>query len=143
MLFFGRGFNHCTCLFIGCLSELVDWWRHLQALVEDSPLALQADVLGPSDKPGQVTLGLDVLPCSYTAHLSHGKQTYSSHQTTLTAHIWTGHLDGMAQEICVITANSYRLLTMPSTIIPLFCPNPTPASAGSLQISHVIHLSQY
>jgi len=38
-------------------GELVDAGRHLQALLEDGPLALKADVLGPSDVAAQITLG--------------------------------------------------------------------------------------
>jgi hypothetical protein len=40
--------------------ELGNAWWDLQALHKDSLLALDADVLGPSDKAGQVSLGLDV-----------------------------------------------------------------------------------
>ena len=53
-----------TCLPVQGLGELVDAWWHLQPLHEDSPLPLEADVLGPSHEPAQVTLGLDVLACN-------------------------------------------------------------------------------
>ena len=52
-----------TCLPVKCLSELVDWWRNLQALHQNCLLALQTDVLWPSHKATQVTLWLDVLAC--------------------------------------------------------------------------------
>jgi len=41
-------------------AELGNAWRDLETLHKDSLLALNADVLGPSDKAGQVSLGLDV-----------------------------------------------------------------------------------
>lgn len=47
--------------FVKSLAELVDWWRNLQALLQNSLLALHTDVLGPFDETGQVTFGLDVL----------------------------------------------------------------------------------
>ena len=40
-------------------AELVNAGGHLQALLEKSPLALDADVLGPPDKAPEVPLGLD------------------------------------------------------------------------------------
>lgn len=45
------------------VRELGDGRGHLEALVEDDLLALQADVFGPLDEAGQVTDGLDVLAC--------------------------------------------------------------------------------
>lgn len=50
-----------TCLTVQSLTELVDWWGDLQTLDEDSLLALEADVLGPADKPAEIPLGLDIL----------------------------------------------------------------------------------
>lgn len=50
-----------TCLAVQGLGELVNGRRHLQAFVEDGPLALQPDVAWPFHKPGEVTLGLDIL----------------------------------------------------------------------------------
>ena len=41
--------------------ELVDWRGDLQPLLEDSLLALEPDVLGPSDESAQVPGWLDVL----------------------------------------------------------------------------------
>ena len=40
--------------------ELGNAWWDLQALHKDSLLTLNADVLGPSDEAGKVSLGLDV-----------------------------------------------------------------------------------
>lgn len=42
------------------LAELVDHWWDLQALLEDGALALEADIFGPLDEAGQITLWLDV-----------------------------------------------------------------------------------
>jgi len=42
------------------LSELVDGGGHLQSGEENSLLSLNTDVLGPLDKSGEITLGLDV-----------------------------------------------------------------------------------
>lgn len=53
-----------TCLTVQSLTELVDWWGDLQALEQDSLLALEADVLGPADKPAEIPLGLNVLTCT-------------------------------------------------------------------------------
>lgn len=50
-----------TCLTVQGLGELVDGRRHLEAFVEDGPLALQPNVAWPFHKPGEVTLGLDIL----------------------------------------------------------------------------------
>lgn len=43
------------------LGELMDWWWHLQTLLENGLLALDADVLGPSNETRQIALGLNVL----------------------------------------------------------------------------------
>ena len=43
------------------VRELGDGRRSFQALVEDNPLALEANVLGPLDKASQILLGLDIL----------------------------------------------------------------------------------
>merc|ERR1719476_1306448 len=43
------------------LVELVDWRRNLKPGLEDSLLALQADVLGPFDESGEIPLRLDGL----------------------------------------------------------------------------------
>merc|ERR1712025_504703 len=48
-------------LLVQALAELVDHWRHLESLLEDGLLSLEADVLGPSDESRQVTFRLDVL----------------------------------------------------------------------------------
>ncbi|RUS74546.1 hypothetical protein EGW08_017694, partial [Elysia chlorotica] len=50
-----------TRLPVKSLCELVDGRRDLQTLVKDSPLSLQANVLGPSHKTAEVTLWLDIL----------------------------------------------------------------------------------
>merc|ERR1712117_342575 len=49
------------CLSVKGLVDLVDWRGFLQALEENSLLALKTDVLGPCHKTAQVTLGLDIL----------------------------------------------------------------------------------
>lgn len=41
-------------------SELGNRRRHLQALVQEALLALEADVLGPAHETGQIALRLDV-----------------------------------------------------------------------------------
>lgn len=45
------------------LGELVDRGRNLQTLLQDGSLALQADVRGPLDEAGKITLGLNSLTC--------------------------------------------------------------------------------
>lgn len=49
-----------TGVLVESLGELVQGWGNLQALKEDSLLALEADVLGPLDVAGQVTLGGEI-----------------------------------------------------------------------------------
>lgn len=46
------------------VGELGDRGGHLQALVKDNLLALEADILGPLDEAREVTRGLDVLACN-------------------------------------------------------------------------------
>merc|ERR1719266_1450027 len=54
--------EHLSCaLPIQGSVELIEGRRDLQAGLEDRLLSLQADILWPSDKPAQVTLGLNVL----------------------------------------------------------------------------------
>lgn len=48
-------------LLVQRLRELVDWWRDLQALLQDGLVALDADVLRPSHESRQIALGLNVL----------------------------------------------------------------------------------
>lgn len=48
-------------LLVRGLGELVYGWWHLQTLLKHGLVALNADVLGPTHKPGQVTAGLNVL----------------------------------------------------------------------------------
>lgn len=50
-----------TCLAVQSLRELVNGRRHLQAFVEDGPLALQPDVAWPFHKPSEIALRLDIL----------------------------------------------------------------------------------
>ncbi len=45
------------------MSELSNGGRDLEALVQDDLLALKANVFGPFDEAGQVSLGLDILTC--------------------------------------------------------------------------------
>lgn len=54
-------FSGRTSLAVQRLRELVDGRGHLESLVQDGTLALQADVAWPFNEPGQVPLGLDVL----------------------------------------------------------------------------------
>jgi hypothetical protein len=42
-------------------SELIDWRRDLQALLQDGLLTLQADVLRPLHEASEVALVLDIL----------------------------------------------------------------------------------
>ena len=46
------------------LGELVDCRRDLEAVLQHAVLALQAHVLGPAHKAGEVALGLDVVTCA-------------------------------------------------------------------------------
>lgn len=50
-----------TCLPVKRLGKLVDRWRYLQSLNQDSPLALKTNILWPADKAGYISLGLDVV----------------------------------------------------------------------------------
>merc|ERR1719410_3109637 len=50
-----------SCLTIQGGVELVDGWRDPESGLEDNLLSLETDVLGPSDEPAQISLGLDVL----------------------------------------------------------------------------------
>lgn len=54
-------FARLTSVLVQGPRELVDCRRDLQALLEDSLLALQADVFGPFDVAGQVACGLHVV----------------------------------------------------------------------------------
>lgn len=54
-------YNSCTVILIQSAGELVDGRRNLQALVQNSTLSLNADILRPFNKTGQITSGLDVL----------------------------------------------------------------------------------
>ena len=48
-----------TSVSVEGLAELVNAGGNLQALLEDGPLALNADVLGPLDEATEIPLGLD------------------------------------------------------------------------------------
>ena len=50
-----------TSLSVKSLCELVDGRRNLQTLVQNCPLSLQTNVLGPSHKAAEITFGLDIL----------------------------------------------------------------------------------
>ena len=41
--------------------ELSDDWRDFDPAEEDSLLPLESDILGPSDKPGEISFRLDVI----------------------------------------------------------------------------------
>lgn len=43
------------------LAELMDWWWDLQTFLQNSLLALDANVFGPSYEARQIAFGLDVL----------------------------------------------------------------------------------
>jgi len=49
------------CLLVQGGLELLNWRRNLQTGLKDSLLSLQTDILGPSDKSGEISLGLDIL----------------------------------------------------------------------------------
>jgi len=51
------------------LTELVHWWGHLQTFHKNSLVALETDVLGPSDESAEISLGLDILTNSKVAWL--------------------------------------------------------------------------
>lgn len=69
-----------TCLFIEGLGELVDGRRDLQTLIEDLPLSLQANVLGPLHKTSQVSLRLDVTTCARELHIPASSPVNDSYQ---------------------------------------------------------------
>lgn len=48
-------------LLVQCLRKLVDWWRNLQALLQNGLVTLDADVFWPSDETRQIAFGLDVV----------------------------------------------------------------------------------
>lgn len=50
-------YRYLTKILIECFRKLVKGRRHLQALVQHTPLALDANILGPFHKPVKVTLG--------------------------------------------------------------------------------------
>ncbi|KAG5463495.1 MAG: hypothetical protein BJ554DRAFT_6930 [Olpidium bornovanus] len=56
-----------TYVFVENIGELVDGGGYLEALPQNLGLPLEADVLGPLDKPGEVALGLDVKAWSQDA----------------------------------------------------------------------------
>lgn len=57
-----QDFEELECgLFVQRLRELVDWWRNLQALLQDCLVTLNTDVLGPADEAGKIALGLGAL----------------------------------------------------------------------------------
>jgi len=75
-LLFGASLGAVFCKqfkeFTGLISldsalELSDCWRNLQALHENSLLALNSNILGPLDEAREVSLGLDVSPDSKVA----------------------------------------------------------------------------
>ena len=63
------------------LAELVDHWGHLEALLENGTLTLDADILGPLDEAGQVALGLDVAACFELASIRLIFRTYQFRRT--------------------------------------------------------------
>jgi len=50
-----------TCWPVHGMTELVDWWRNLESLLENSLLTLDTDVPWPLHEPTQITGGLNVL----------------------------------------------------------------------------------
>ncbi len=50
-----------TSVLVNRARELVDSRGGLQALVQDSPLALKANILGPPHKPRDIALGLNAV----------------------------------------------------------------------------------
>lgn len=53
-----------TCSLVQGLCELVNWRGDLQALLQNSPLALDTDVPRPAHETAQVAGRLDVLTCN-------------------------------------------------------------------------------
>lgn len=49
-----------TLVSINSVGELIKCGRDLQSLQKDSLLSLESDILGPSDKSGQISLWLDI-----------------------------------------------------------------------------------
>ena len=49
------------CGLVQSLAELMNWWWNFQASLQDGLLALNANVLGPTHKTRQITLGLNIL----------------------------------------------------------------------------------
>jgi len=61
-------FEHLSgCLTVQSLTELVYRWGDLKTLNENGLVALETDVLGPSDEAAQISLGLDILTNSKVA----------------------------------------------------------------------------
>lgn len=56
-----------TLVLVNGLGELSNGWGNLKALHKDGLLPLNADVLGPLDETGEVSLGLDVTTDSEVA----------------------------------------------------------------------------
>lgn len=49
-----------TLVSINSVGELIKCGRNLQSLQKNSLLSLESDILGPSDKSGQISLWLDI-----------------------------------------------------------------------------------
>ena len=58
-----------TLIALNCAVELGNGWWDLKALHKNTLLALNADVLGPSDEAGEVSLWLDVTSNSKVAYV--------------------------------------------------------------------------
>ena len=55
-----NGQHFLTRLSVQGLCKLIDGWRNLETLVQQGSLPLKSDVLGPLNKPTEVTLGLNI-----------------------------------------------------------------------------------
>merc|ERR1711936_875233 len=58
--------------------ELVQCWGNLQPCLQNSLLSLKTDILGPFNKPAQISLGLDVLTDFETSRSSNKERIFHS-----------------------------------------------------------------
>ena len=74
-----------TLVLIDGLRELVECGGDLQSLKKNSLLTLDADVLGPLDEAGEISLGLDVTTDSKVTSILLEKRALDLLRATLSA----------------------------------------------------------
>ena len=70
--------SNLTSLLVESGVELVQCWRNLQPCLQNSLLSLKTDILGPFNKPAQISLGLDVLTDFETSRSSNKERIFHS-----------------------------------------------------------------